>query len=255
MARTPTPITERPDLSSVTNDGPIFAEVVDLPTPEQARARDEQGRLGQHMAAELEARDRKIAADYGLDYEIFADLTAEQRIRAINRVRKQKPLPQEVTDAPTLSGDVDDMTAQFSLRRQGLITRDEMKDWTVMCDPVLEDPLWGRYTPGVSRIPVGAINAKKEQGFTEYPIAPFKPDPTYGPCGMFLPDGTVCAFMGYPDRDDPTHSTQLEDHQQAIHPRMYKARQDRMDRERQEQQIELQRQQVELARQQLQKGA
>lgn len=250
-----TPSTERPDLSTVTSDGPIFAEVIDLPTPEAARERDEQSRLGQHMAAELEARDRKIAADYNLDYDLFAELTPEQRIRAINRVRKQGSRPQVVEDAPTLTGDADDMVAQFSLRRQGLITRDESKDWTVMCDPVVTDPLWGRYTPGVSRIPVGAIDKKKEHGFTEYPIAPFKPDPTVGPCGMFLPDGTSCAFMAYYDRDDPTHSTQMEDHQQAIHPRMYKARQDRLDRERQEQQIELQRQQVELARQQLLRGA
>lgn len=166
------------------------------------------------------------------------------------------------------SGNMAQLSQQFNRLRDRLISPEEEKEFVYLCDPVKDDPRWGRITPGVSKIrrdPTGQSIAKKiRQRFTYSPIAPFRPEPDV-PCGFPGFDKPVCDYYGYADADDPTRSTEVEIHQKAKHPREYEARREAMARAervaarerdqrqaaRDEQQMEFMRLQTELMRQQL----
>lgn len=99
-----------------------------------------------------------------------------------------------------------------------------------MCDPppVNADGQIVPVHPGLSRIPIMAVEQKMQQGFSRYPIYPFLPPPGLA-CPMstdvvFGAAGGPCPYKGHTE-------DQVEQHMKAAHPSEYAARERRLQRE------------------------
>ena len=194
------------------------------------------------------------ANTYGVPLEVWKHLSQEQR-RDFARTRpkgyvdpQKRVIPQAAADEE-LTGSDSDLEGMEERLRGRVATEADTLDWTTMFDPAIDHPVYGMVHPGTSRIPRRQMDAKFDQGFRFEPEWPLIPEPTI-PCGMPGLLDPVCPFLGRPDRDDPNHSMEVEQHQQSRHPAEVTARKGLQEREDRRVRLELQQQQVELTRMQ-----
>lgn len=221
-----------------------YQEVVDQqmraqPTLTLEEEHDIRGRESQRKLLEnkIDEALRDQAEAMKVPFDMWRRLPEADRRELLSKGIPQDKRPEDAPDAPLVEfGDLTSLQKVFAGKGRGMITRDEKKDWVIVCDPVKFDPRWGTYTPGVSKMSMGVAQKKTKPEnltppFTLEPVAPFPPDPTIR-CTMHGSDLRTCTFLTYPDEDDSGVSTLLMDHQQLVHPREYKARQERQSQER-----------------------
>lgn len=166
---------------------------------------------------------------YGVDVDIWLELSPDARRKLMAKGKPQAERDERTPPALRIEAGGDQMESQFARLADNLITRDERKDWVLLCDPVKYDRRWGTYTPGVSRMPRAMAERKTNPAhfnppFTVEPVAPFPPEPTVL-CDMHGADGRACDFSTYEEEGGREENTLLLYHQQRVHPQELQARQ------------------------------
>lgn len=210
----------------------------------------------------LRDRDERDAKMLGIDINVYRQIPGDVKERMLAQAPGQK-LPEwsesnfKSVGELEIGGSVEAVAQKFESFRQSMITPEQEKEYVVLCRPVVDDPRWGRVTPGVARIKRDMMAKKVLLGFSYAPQAPFPPEPDVA-CDYPGLQEPRCTYKGYSDVDDPSHSTEVELHARSKHPRMYEARtaqalrlNQEQQRRRDEQQLKMLELQVKLMEKQL----
>lgn len=192
---------------------------------EDRRSREAQADVLQKNIRDAAAAEAEL---YGVDIDIWLELPPDSRRKLMAKGKPQAERTESETPVVRLEAGGKDFEGQFARLSNNLITRDEKKDWVLLCDPVRHDRRWGTYTPGISKVPRAAAERKTNPAifnppFTVEPVAPFPPQPTIL-CDMHGSDGRICDFATYEEEGGREDNTLLLYHQQKVHPEELKAR-------------------------------
>ncbi len=243
--------TPEPDISFVTERS--AAESIRQPESNEAMAaRLDQADEDNAYTAALAARDAAAAAEAGVDPDLFATFSIEQKQQALGRslARKTGQTATTFTAKDFSKGGLStEMSeAQFASLSRSLVDLSDEKSHVVMCDPPIDVWIDGELKtihPGVSRIGINARDRARKKGFTLYPRYPFMPEPTIS-CKIAALSGEihrVCDYKGHTDRA-------VEDHMEDVHRTEYARLKQRDAASREELSLKLLQRQVELAERQ-----